>query len=94
VTLRAPAGPSGDSVTLAIRPENVRVCAGADIPDHHNRLPGRVVSQSFNGNLRHLHVDLAGTQWTVERRPGPPDCADGDAVTLHRAPDLGVLLTS
>lgn len=94
VTLRAPAGASGDAVTLAIRPEKVHVSAGEAIPEHNNRLSGRVVSQSFNGNLCHLQVDLPGTHWTVERRPGPPDFADGAAVILHWDPDDGVLLTS
>jgi putative spermidine/putrescine transport system ATP-binding protein len=92
-TLRAPAGPSGDSVTLAIRPEKVHASISAEIPERHNRLPGRVVSQTFNGNLCHLQVDLEGAQWTVERRPGPPEIADGAQVVLHWDPDDGVLLT-
>jgi len=92
--IRVPAGTSGHDVTLAIRPEHVHVTAEAEIPATHNRVAGRIASQSFNGNLAHLLIDLPGAQWTIERRPGPPDFQDGDPVTVHWDPAQGVLLTA
>ncbi len=97
-TLRVPGGVIGDAVTFAIRPEHLLVSVAGAAPSGHNQLEGRIASQSFNGNLSHLMIDLSGTQWTVERRPGPaqapPDFVDGATVTVHWSPDHGVLLTA
>ena len=102
-SLKVSAGTLGAAVTLAIRPEHVFAAVAAEeIPTGHNRLTGRVASQSFNGNLCHLQIDLPGApdgstqglQWSIERRPGPPDFRDGDPVLAHWDPAHGVLLTA
>jgi iron(III) transport system ATP-binding protein len=52
---------SGDSVDIAIRPENIRLSAGGD------GIPARVEEQSYLGNLSEYHVALAdGTRLRVQ----------------------------
>ena len=97
--LRTHADAPRGEVTLAIRPEHILIAADATVPDGYNQLTGRISAQSFTGNLCHLLIDLPGTQWpdaqwTVERRPGPPDFNDGDLVTVYWDPAQGVLLTA
>jgi ABC-type Fe3+/spermidine/putrescine transport system ATPase subunit len=92
MSLRLPQGAASSSgdVTLAIRPQHL-IIAAAPPPDF-NRLPGTVLSQSFSGNLCNLRVAVAGTEWTVETRPGEHAVADGAAVTVSWHPDRAVVL--
>ena len=92
--LRLPDGAPSGAVTLAIRPEHVFISTESQSPEGCNSVVGRIVSQSFSGNLSHVLVDLPGAQWIVERRPGPPDLIDGATVTLHWDPGSAVLLTA
>ena len=78
--------------TLAIRPQHLTIQNGASSPPEYDRLEGDVVGQVFNGNLCHLKVDVAGTQWTVEMRPGEHVVQDGQRVTLGWRPDQAMVL--
>ena len=79
-------------VTLAIRPQHVTIQNGVALPPEYDRLEGAVVSQVFNGNLCHLKIDVAGTQWTVEMRPGEHAVSEGQRVTLGWRPDQALVL--
>jgi hypothetical protein len=50
-----------------------------------NALPGTVRSNGFAGNLWRSVVQVCGTDWTVETRPGTPIPQPGAAVTLRWA---------
>jgi putative spermidine/putrescine transport system ATP-binding protein len=91
--LRVPAmeNPSGP-VTLAIRPQHVTIQNGIPLPPEYDRLEGDVVSQVFNGNLCHLKIDVANTQWTVEMRPGEYVVREGQRVMLGWRPDHALVL--
>jgi len=92
--LRVPAteNPSG-RVTLAIRPQHITIQNGVALPPEYDRLEGDVISQVFNGNLCHLKIDVAHTQWTVEMRPGEHVVREGQRVTLGWRPDHALVLS-
>ena len=87
--LRVPrtGGPGG--ATLGIRPQNLAISAAAA---GHNQLPARLLGRSFAGNLCHLTVAVAGTEWIVETRPGEHDLADGADIVLSWHPAQSVVL--
>jgi len=86
VRIAAPAGSmvadaSAGVLSVAVRPEALSI-ASADATGR-NRVPGRIVEQSFAGNVTRLLVDIgAETPWLVEL---PPDSAippAGTAIAL------------
>jgi ABC-type Fe3+/spermidine/putrescine transport system ATPase subunit len=77
---------------LAIRPQHVTIQNGTALAPEYDRLEGEIVSQVFNGNLCHLKIDVANTQWTVEMRPGEFAVRDGQRVTLGWRPDQAMVL--
>ena len=80
------------SVTLGIRPEHVAP-VGPDASPGMNRLEGRIVSQTYSGNLLYVVVSANnGTEIMVEAKP---NCAMGDvgnAVTIGWSPDETIVL--
>jgi putative spermidine/putrescine transport system ATP-binding protein len=75
------AGASAGTLSVAVRPEALSIASADAIG--RNRVPGRIVEQSFAGNATRLLVDIgAETPWLVEL---PPDSAippAGTAISL------------
>jgi spermidine/putrescine transport system ATP-binding protein len=71
-------GAVGKSVTLAIRPENVAICAEGDA---QASLPGRVTNLVYFGAGTNIHVD-AGPGGEIVARTSAPGVAVGDRVGL------------
>jgi spermidine/putrescine ABC transporter ATP-binding subunit len=82
-----PPGAAGP-VTMGVRPHQVSF----DVEGDGNRLPGRVLSTSFGGNLCRTRVQVAGAEWIVESRPGDCECSDGSMVMLTWPPEQTVVL--
>jgi spermidine/putrescine transport system ATP-binding protein len=76
------AGLSG-KVTLAVRPEQVRICAQGD----KNSLPATIVDTVYFGTDTHCHAQLADGTEIVARLQSPPS---GD-VGLHSGAAVGLL---
>ena len=74
---------AGAAVTLAVRPECMRLLvAGASVGEG-NVLEGRIEFQTFAGNLVHQVVRLAdGGSVLVESRPGEPVGSVGDSIRV------------
>ncbi|CAN5394198.1 ABC transporter ATP-binding protein [soil metagenome] len=94
VSLRAPSGNAQRESLLAVRPQHLSIARGGIIPDGHNTLGGRVVSQVFTGNLVHIQVQTQTAHWTVETRPAEEPVAEGAHVTLHWNPADSVVLAA
>jgi len=82
----------GHAGSLAIRPQHLAIANGAGIPEGHDSLPARVLTQVFTGNLVHIQLQAQDTLLTVETRPSEHDVAEGEAVTLHWHPDRCIVL--
>jgi spermidine/putrescine ABC transporter ATP-binding subunit len=94
--LRAPAAPGRPvegRVTLAVRPEALKLMpAGAQPPDK-NALPGKIAGRSFAGNLIRVFVDVGGgTSLTVEGRPDETVGETGERVVVAWDPKDGIVL--
>jgi spermidine/putrescine ABC transporter ATP-binding subunit len=90
VPLRVPAGAlrlAGRAVTLAIRPERLRIVPAPSPPSGDNGLSGHVTGRSFVGNLVYLTVEVtAELTLTVEVRPGDVTVEPGARVLVTWAP--------
>src|SRR5262249_60043839 len=73
-TLRAPrngAPVPGSAITLGVRPERLALLAPETDAGGRNALRGRVIRQSFAGNLAHVTVGVGhGLVGVVEGPPG------------------------
>jgi ABC-type Fe3+/spermidine/putrescine transport system ATPase subunit len=87
VRVATPCQATGTAVTLAIRPERLAIQSPRLGVSGANALEGRIVRQTFCGNVRHYEVDLGQeTTFLVETRPSDSEWKIGDAVrvTWHR----------
>lgn len=85
--------PSGQSVDLLVRPEQIRL-EPTDV-DEAPRLRGRIVDEVYQGSLRRYRVETMGQTVTVEV-PNRPELAHlpiGAEVALYWRPESGVLIT-
>ena len=88
----APAHSHGHPMTLAVRPEHLRVVRAGESPPGENVVRGRVVESIFVGNFVNLVIELAaGLRVTVESRAGPSGPAQGDEIHLCWKPDHAIL---
>ncbi len=85
--LRIPSGAFGE-VTIGVRPHQVAIDADAG----SNRLPGRILSTSFGGNLCWTRVLVGDAEWVVESRPGAQVQPAGSSVVLSWPPHCTVVL--
>jgi len=81
----------GDEVTLSIRPENVRVHAGA-APAAVNVLPGTVEQAVFLGEAVELRLKIGGAELMTRQHPLLA-VKRGDAVYVELAPELCAVIT-
>jgi ABC-type Fe3+/spermidine/putrescine transport system ATPase subunit len=80
----------GKRVTLAIRPEALRV---GPAREGDNAVSGTVIASSFTGNLIHLTLRLAdGRDALVELRPGDDIPPTGAELQLSWSPERAVVL--
>ncbi|RUL87872.1 ABC transporter ATP-binding protein [Tautonia sociabilis] len=87
-----PEPPIGTPVTVAIRPESIRL--GPSLPTDANRFTATVERQSFQGALRAL--DLRGPgDWPLVAsalHPQAPDLREGQSLTVAVSPEHVVVL--
>ena len=82
-TAAQPDGP----VTLTIRPENVRLCAGAEAPDE-NSIAGVVTRRAYAGTHTRLKVEAMGQRFDVVADAAEGGrFSEGDPVCLHFPPE-------
>jgi spermidine/putrescine ABC transporter ATP-binding subunit len=88
----ANAGTASGDVSVAIRPERLRVVANG--PDGANVIEGRIANKIFHGNLMKVFVDI-GTDHpvVVEGRPLDAYGNVGDPVRIAWEPDASLVLT-
>lgn len=67
------------TVTMAVRPEAIRLSSGAD-GEGENRLAGKVASIDYAGNIARVTVSGAGVSLTAELRPHGLTLTPGDDV--------------
>ena len=95
--LRGPSldGPAErDVVTLAVRPENLRIVTDESAGDELNTLAGTVVAKNFSGNLLRTVVDIGNdNRFIVESRPHEDAAESGATVTLTWDPAKSLVLT-
>jgi spermidine/putrescine ABC transporter ATP-binding subunit len=87
VQVGVPCQPRGTPITLAIRPERLALESPGTRLNGCNALAGRIVGQTFCGNLRQYEVQLGqDATFLVETRPGDAQWNVGDEVrvTWHR----------
>ena len=77
----APGASSGESVTVAIRPENVKLSRGDHGPSH-NSASGEVDTVIYLGNLLDCIVCIGAERIRVQLHPSQA-LVRGDPVTLH-----------
>lgn len=86
---------SGEHLTVAVRPENLRLTNGNDPGSEMNSLGGHIAGRTFVGNLVKVFVDIGdGSQVVVECRPQDVDVQVGAAVTVNWQPDHALVLGS
>jgi spermidine/putrescine ABC transporter ATP-binding subunit len=84
--------PNGTPVSIAVRPEHLRLDRASAVNDD-NQIDGRIISSTFLGNLVQLTVRGAGDiELRIELRPGDPRPADGAPVSVRWSPENTVLL--
>ncbi len=81
------------SLCVGIRPENLVIGKSGHEDKYDNRIPGKVISSTFSGNLLDVFVDVgANKPVLVEQRPDQvPLDADSQVVVCWNAPDALVL---
>jgi len=87
VQIALPCQPAGTPITLAIRPERLVLESHRAKLNGCNALDGRIVGQTFCGNVRHYEVELGqDLMFLVETRPNDGRWKVGDVVrvTWHR----------
>jgi putrescine transport system ATP-binding protein len=89
------AGEAGGAATLAVRPEKVTIAADAEAGPGPNRLPGRILGESYLGGETIYRVETApGRVLRVSRSNATGGCAlvEGVSVTLAFSPQSAMLL--
>jgi putative spermidine/putrescine transport system ATP-binding protein len=82
-----------DSVTVAVRPEHLRIASNGT--RRENCIPGLVKQTSFLGNLVHILVGAGeAPDLLVELRADEGRPADGEPISVHWPPEKTILLTS
>ena len=87
VQVALPCEPTGSPITLALRPERLGLASPGARVNGCNALDGRIVAQTFCGNVRHYEVELGqDVRFLVETRPrdGPWKVGDDVRVTWQR----------
>jgi iron(III) transport system ATP-binding protein len=77
--------PAGTPVTVAVRPENLRlsrVDSAASPPGEWNRIPGKVTTVRFQGVQTGYTIAAAGTDWESSEYGSVPHFSAGDSVLL------------
>jgi spermidine/putrescine ABC transporter ATP-binding subunit len=96
-SLRVPGGGdigSDGKVTVAVRPENLRLMPQGSSIDDMNAVPGVISSQTFVGNLLHVVIGADdGLRLLVEARPDQTVGNVGDAVLAVWKPDQSLVLS-
>jgi iron(III) transport system ATP-binding protein len=83
----------GESVTLAVRPENVEVLEGAGTsPRGANRYEGTAENLVFQGDYTSCWIRV-GHETLLARLSGPAPWRREDAVELHLPPDACAVIT-
>ncbi len=77
--LLPPACPTGEEVTLAMRPEHLTVAYNSD--QKQNGVKGKITSKNYLGDAALLEVDVSGTNLKI-KLPGENDFAVGQQVTV------------
>jgi spermidine/putrescine ABC transporter ATP-binding subunit len=84
-----------DEVTIAIRPEHLKIDVPGEPPSGHNAFRGTVGEQSFVGNLLNVKVQVDdGSELIVECRPDQALPGAGAAVQITWARDRAIVLES
>jgi putative spermidine/putrescine transport system ATP-binding protein len=89
--LLVPPGAPG-AVTIGVRPHQIAFDTDGAADGSGNRLPGRVLSSSFAGNLCRTRVQVAGAEWVVETHPSASAWPEGSLVVLSWPPEQTVVL--
>jgi len=87
IVVEGPCPPSGSRITVAIRPECLALQSPRAGVNGCNALDGRIVGQTFCGNVRQFEVQLGvDSTFLVETRPSEGAWKVGDdvCVTWHR----------
>jgi ABC-type Fe3+/spermidine/putrescine transport system ATPase subunit len=87
-------GTAGSSIWIGIRPEQISLAAPeTPVPPGLNMLPGRVMTQSFSGNVVKIQVDVGlETILLVDGHPNAATAMPGDPINLLWDPDRSVVL--
>ena len=81
------------AVTLAIRPEHVRILPDGNAPTGYNALRGRLTERIFVGSSTQLTVEVdAGVALTLDARPDDTIPPVGANILIGWEPDRAVLL--
>lgn len=96
-TVRVSAGyglTAGQTVWVALRPEQLAIAAAPPAEPHVNALAGAVEDVAYRGDASILHVRLAGGGTMRASRPGRggPAAMSGARVWLTWTPDAAVVL--
>jgi putative spermidine/putrescine transport system ATP-binding protein/spermidine/putrescine transport system ATP-binding protein len=92
--IRVPRSSPAGTVSVAIRPEMLRLLSADEPVDGMNVLAGRIASRSFAGNLVRTFVDVGGDrQIIVESRPNESSALSGASVQVAWSPSDSIILT-
>jgi ABC-type Fe3+/spermidine/putrescine transport system ATPase subunit len=87
--------PVGTSVTMAVRPERLKLFSHHGDVAGMNALHGSVASETFCGNLLHLSVRLRNSSTLlVESKPGEGRWKSGDDVTVAWKAEDAVIMAA
>ena len=80
-------------VTIAIRPEHLKILSRNETPEHDTCLAGRIEDQTYTGNLLTVRVQMDhGPDLMVECRPDDELPAAGTPVTVAWARERAIML--
>jgi spermidine/putrescine ABC transporter ATP-binding subunit len=86
---------ANDEVTIAVRPEHLKIDVPGEPPVDHNSFRGTLGDQSFVGNLLNVKVQVDnGPEMIVECRPDQALPGTGTAVQITWARDRAIVLES
>jgi putative spermidine/putrescine transport system ATP-binding protein len=95
VQVALPCEPSGTPITLAIRPERLALEPPGAKPNGCNAMDGRIVGQTFCGNVRQHEVALGqDLTFLVETRPNDGRWNVGDDVRVTWQREDAVVVSS
>jgi iron(III) transport system ATP-binding protein len=78
---------TGDSATVAVRPENLTLTTNGANGSSPNRFPARVIHEQFQGTFSVYTVEALGTKLEVTELGTVPRLKSGAAVTLEMRPE-------